>query len=107
MTHPASSTPAGPPDETTRRVDLDVTGMTCASCVGRVERKLGKLEGVTASVNLPLEQATVTAPAGVSDEELVAAVEKAGYGATVRRPAPPAGHAGHCLLYTSPSPRDS
>ena len=95
MTHPASSAPAGPPTETTRRVDLDVTGMTCASCVGRVERKLGKLEGVTASVNLPLEQATVTAPAGVSDEELVAAVEKAGYGATVRRPAPPAGHAGH------------
>ena len=95
MTHPASSTPAGPQSETTRRVDLDVTGMTCASCVGRVERKLGKLEGVTASVNLPLEQATVTAPAGVSDEELVAAVEKAGYGATVRRPAPPAGHAGH------------
>ena len=38
MTHPASSTPAGPPAETTRRVDLDVTGMTCASCVGRVER---------------------------------------------------------------------
>ncbi|WP_180536306.1 heavy metal translocating P-type ATPase [Micrococcus luteus] len=95
MTHPASSTPAGPPDEATRRVDLDVTGMTCASCVGRVERKLGKLEGVTASVNLPLEQATVTAPAGVSDEELMAAVEKAGYGATVRRPAPPAGQAGH------------
>ena len=75
--------------------EFNVTGMTCASCVGRVERKLGKLEGVTASVNLPLEQATVTAPAGVSDEELVAAVEKAGYGATVRRPAPPAGHAGH------------
>ena len=95
MTHPASSAPAGPQSETTRRVDLDVTGMTCASCVGRVERKLGKLDGVTASVNLPLEQATVTAPAGVSDEELVAAVEKAGYGATVRRPAPPAGHAGH------------
>ncbi|MFF5020922.1 heavy metal translocating P-type ATPase [Micrococcus luteus] len=95
MTHPASSAPAGPQPETTRRVDLDVTGMTCASCVGRIERKLGKLEGVTASVNLPLEQATVTAPAGVSDEELVAAVEKAGYGATVRRPAPPAGQAGH------------
>ena len=95
MTHPASSAPAGPESETTRRVDLDVTGMTCASCVGRVERKLGKLEGVTASVNLPLEQATVTAPAGVSDEELVAAVEKAGYGATVRRPTPQAGQAGH------------
>ena len=80
---------------TAASLEVAIEGMTCASCVGRVERKLGKLEGVTASVNLPLEQATVTAPAGVSDEELVAAVEKAGYGATVRRPAPPAGHAGH------------
>ncbi|MDO4239698.1 MAG: heavy metal translocating P-type ATPase [Micrococcus sp.] len=61
--------------------------MTCASCVGRVERRLGRIEGVTASVNLPLEQAAVTVPEGVSDEDVVAAVEKAGYGATVRRPA--------------------
>ncbi|WP_404463677.1 heavy metal translocating P-type ATPase [Micrococcus antarcticus] len=67
-----------------RRVDLDVSGMTCASCVGRVERKLGKIDGVEASVNLPLERATVTAPEGVSDAELIAAVEKAGYTARVR-----------------------
>ncbi|WMY78654.1 heavy metal translocating P-type ATPase [Citricoccus sp. I39-566] len=76
---------------TTRRVDLDITGMTCASCVGRVERKLGKLEGVTASVNLPLESAAVTAPSSVTDEELVAAVDRAGYTATLRRaPSDPA-----------------
>lgn len=74
-------------EDGTRLVDLDITGMTCASCVGRVERKLGKIEGVEASVNLPLEQARVSVPAGVSDEEIVAAVEKAGYGATVRTPA--------------------
>lgn len=70
--------------EGTRRVDLDVTGMTCASCVGRVERKLGKIEGVEASVNLPLERATVTVPAGVSDQDLLDAVAKAGYTAAVR-----------------------
>ena len=41
----------------TRIVELDIEGMSCASCVGRVERKLGKLDGVTASVNMPLEPA--------------------------------------------------
>ena len=69
----------------TRRVDLDIEGMTCASCVGRVERKLGKLEGVTASVNLPLNSAAVTVPEGISDQDLLAAVDKAGYTARVRR----------------------
>ncbi|MGK4188276.1 heavy metal translocating P-type ATPase [Rothia koreensis] len=62
-----------------RVVDLTVEGMTCASCVGRVERKLGKLDGVEASVNLPLGTAKVTAPAHISDENLLEAVRKAGY----------------------------
>ncbi|MDN5618059.1 MAG: heavy metal translocating P-type ATPase [Kocuria sp.] len=62
-----------------RVVDLTVEGMTCASCVGRVERKLGKLDGVEASVNLPLGSAKVTAPAHISDENLLEAVRKAGY----------------------------
>ncbi|SFV23983.1 Cu+-exporting ATPase [Micrococcus terreus] len=82
---PRDSTPTAPPDTATRRVDLDIEGMTCASCVGRVERKLGKLEGVTASVNLPLNSAAVTVPEGISDEDLLAAVDKAGYTARVRR----------------------
>ena len=69
-------------------MDLDITGMTCASCVGRVERKLGKLEGVTASVNLPLKSATVTAPDSVTDEDLLAAVDRAGYTAVLRRRGP-------------------
>jgi len=43
----------------TRIIELDIEGMTCASCVARVERKLGKLDGVEASVNLPLESAHV------------------------------------------------
>ena len=61
---------------------LDITGMTCASCVRRVERALGKIEGVeSASVNFASETALITAAAGVPVETLVAAVEKAGYAA--------------------------
>ena len=70
----------------TRVVELDIEGMTCASCVNRVEKKLGKLEGVEATVNLPLESAYVTAPAGITDEQLTATVEAAGYTAKVRQP---------------------
>ncbi|WP_426975261.1 heavy metal translocating P-type ATPase [Pseudarthrobacter sp. O4] len=74
-----------------RVIELDIEGMTCASCVSRVERKLGKLDGVEASVNLPLESAHVTVPAGVTDEQITATVAAAGYKATVRpsrNPAP-------------------
>ena len=69
-----------------RVIDLDIEGMTCASCVNRVERKLGKLDGVEASVNLPLESARVTVPAGITDEQITATVAAAGYKATVRAP---------------------
>ena len=66
----------------TNAITLDITGMTCASCVRRVERALGKIEGVeTASVNFAAENARVTLAAPVPLEALVAAVEKAGYGA--------------------------
>jgi Cu+-exporting ATPase len=67
-----------------RVVELDIEGMTCASCVNRVEKKLRKLDGVEASVNLPLESAYVTVPAGISDEQITATVEAAGYKAKVR-----------------------
>ncbi|MBO9039979.1 heavy metal translocating P-type ATPase [Curtobacterium flaccumfaciens] len=75
---------------TDRTVELDITGMTCASCANRIERKLGKLPGVTATVNYATEKAQVQVAAdGAADPEaLIAAVESAGYGATV--PAPPA-----------------
>ncbi|WP_037683211.1 cation-translocating P-type ATPase [Streptomyces griseus] len=66
--------------------DLTVGGMTCAACVTRVEKKLGKLEGVTASVNLATGRARVSHPAGISSEELVATVEKAGYTAALPEP---------------------
>ncbi|MDT9698093.1 heavy metal translocating P-type ATPase [Streptomyces sp. P17] len=67
--------------------DLTVGGMTCAACVRRVEKKLGKLQGVTATVNLATGRARVSHPAHVRPEELVTAVEQAGY--TAALPDPP------------------
>ncbi|MET3960856.1 Cu+-exporting ATPase [Marmoricola sp. OAE513] len=63
--------------------ELELTGMTCASCANRIERKLNKLDGVTASVNYATETARVEFPETVSTGDLVAAVEAAGYGASV------------------------
>ena len=64
------------------RLELSITGMTCASCAARVEKKLNRLEGVEASVNYATETASVTFdPAAVAPESLVEAVEQVGYGA--------------------------
>lgn len=73
---------------TDRTVELDITGMTCASCANRIERKLGKLPGVTATVNYATEKAQVqvAADGSANPEALIAAVESAGYGATVPAP---------------------
>ncbi|MFH9224239.1 heavy metal translocating P-type ATPase [Streptomyces lydicus] len=62
--------------------------MTCAACVGRVEKKLGRLDGVAASVNLATGRATVSHPEAVSVRDLIGTVEAAGY--TAQLPAPPA-----------------
>ena len=62
---------------------MSVGGMTCASCVRRVERKLGKLDGVKAEVNLATESARITLTVPHSDEELEAVVSAAGYSGTV------------------------
>ncbi|GAB3528284.1 heavy metal translocating P-type ATPase [Arthrobacter monumenti] len=78
-----------------RVVELDIEGMTCASCVGRVERKLGKLEGVQASVNLPLESAQVTVSGDISDQQLIDVVHAAGYSATLHQPEPEHDDGGH------------
>ncbi len=68
-------------------IELDIDGMTCASCVSRVEKALANVPGVTrASVNLATERATVDAAAGVSASQLAAAVKQAGYGATPTAP---------------------
>ena len=79
-----------------RMVELDIEGMTCASCVSRVERKLGKLEGVSASVNLPLETAQVTVPAGMSTQQIIDTVNATGYKATLKHDAgSPSTHDAH------------
>jgi cation transport ATPase len=67
-----------------RRIELDVTGMSCRACSGRVQRTLNKIDGVHASVNLGARVATIDASPDVSVAELCAAVQKAGYSATQR-----------------------
>ena len=63
--------------------ELAIGGMTCASCAARIERKLNGLDGVSAAVNFATETARVTFPATVTAEELVSAVERAGYTAVL------------------------
>ena len=74
---------AQPPTGEVHEVDLAITGMTCASCSARIEKKLGRLDGVDATVNLATEKATVRWSGPVTVADLLATVEKTGYGATV------------------------
>ncbi|WP_349826713.1 heavy metal translocating P-type ATPase [Brevibacterium litoralis] len=77
------SVPAG-----LREIDLDITGMTCAACSTRIEKKLSRMPGVSATVSLPLNSARVqVSDPDTTPEDLVATVERTGYGASVR-PAP-------------------
>ena len=69
----------------TSRVSLDIEGMTCASCAARIEKRLNKLDGVTATVNYATEQAAVTYDDTVAAEDLIARVEEAGYTAHLPR----------------------
>ena len=66
-------------------IELEIGGMTCASCAMRIEKKLNKLDGVTATVNYATEKAQVRAPDGVDTEILIAEVAKAGYTASLPR----------------------
>ncbi len=68
-------------------IELAIGGMTCASCAARVEKKLNKIEGVSATVNYATEKAKIAFPEGVSTDDLVTAVQNAGYTATL--PTPP------------------
>ena len=85
--------------------------MTCASCVGRVERKLRKIPGVDPAVNLPLESARVIVPEGVSDDQIVETINNAGYKAHLKN-GPRAGAAtdasasGGGGQHTTPSMKD-
>ncbi|MDH6614938.1 Cu+-exporting ATPase [Streptomyces sp. SAI-135] len=67
--------------------ELAIGGMTCASCAARIEKKLNRMDGVTATVNYATEKARVTHTADVSVQDLIATVEKTGY--TAQEPAPP------------------
>ncbi|TCR12554.1 heavy metal translocating P-type ATPase [Streptomyces sp. BK205] len=81
VTEPAAITPAS-------HVELVIGGMTCASCAARVEKKLNRMDGVSATVNYATEKARVSYPAGVEVADLIATVVKTGY--TAEEPAPPA-----------------
>jgi Cu+-exporting ATPase len=67
------------------RVELVVGGMTCASCAARVEKRLNRLDGVSATVNYATERAVATVPRGTDPAELIGVVEKAGYTARLSR----------------------
>jgi len=80
--------PDGARDRAPERLELPITGMTCATCATRVERRLNRLDGVEASVNYATERASVAFdPDRVSPDDLVHAVEQAGYGAELPPPA--------------------
>ncbi|HEF4728991.1 heavy metal translocating P-type ATPase [Burkholderia multivorans] len=86
---PSAATSAPVDHKAAHSVELDIDGMTCASCVSRVEKALAKVPGVThASVNLATERATVEASADVSAARLAEAIEQAGYRATPVESAP-------------------
>lgn len=69
-------------------VELSIGGMTCASCAARVEKKLNKLDTVTATVNFATEKARVRFGDDVTPEQLVATVEATGYQARLPEPSP-------------------
>ncbi|MGK9464948.1 heavy metal translocating P-type ATPase (plasmid) [Streptomyces sp. G6] len=78
-----------PPGETdpAQTVDLAITGMTCASCANRIERKLNKLSGVSATVNFATASARVAYPDDLTPQDLIATVKATGYGASIPAPA--------------------
>ena len=81
-----TTTPGAEKYQSANKIQLDIQGMTCASCAARIEKKLNKVDGVTASVNYSTEKATVEAPSTLTAEDLIAVVEKSGYGATLPVP---------------------
>ncbi|MDT0391224.1 heavy metal translocating P-type ATPase [Streptomyces dubilierae] len=87
MTSTTAKAPAGR-ESAVAEVELLIGGMTCASCAARVEKKLNRMDGVSATVNYATEKARVTYPEGVEVADLIATVVKTGY--TAEEPAPPA-----------------
>src|SRR5919206_1794993 len=79
------------PDVRTGEVELLIGGMTCASCAARVEKKLNRMDGVSATVNYATEKARVSFGGDVTTDDLIATVEKTGYTAALKED-PPAPH---------------
>ncbi|GAA2044722.1 heavy metal translocating P-type ATPase [Polymorphospora rubra] len=82
------TSPARPPRVARNQLELEIGGMTCASCASRIEKKLNRLDGVTATVNYATEKATVRYDDTVTPQDLITTVEKTGYTAVL--PPPPA-----------------
>jgi Cu+-exporting ATPase len=100
VTAPAEARPAGGP----ARLELPIEGMTCASCAARIEKRLNRLEGVTATVNFATERASVLYdPTRVAPEDLAAAVAAAGYVARL----PAASPAGEAAAGAEPDPAEA
>ena len=75
-------------DVAVQTIELDVQGMTCASCASRIEKKLNRLEGVDATVNYATEKATIRAGKGTTAQTLIETVERTGYHATLPAESP-------------------
>ncbi|MET7696502.1 heavy metal translocating P-type ATPase [Streptomyces sp. NPDC005485] len=92
-TAPANTHPGkAPAPEPAPEVELSIGGMTCASCAARIEKKLNRMDGVTATVNYATEKAKISYPDGIDVADLIATVEKTGY--TAQEPPPPTPTAG-------------
>jgi Cu+-exporting ATPase len=87
MNTPATTETATAGPKVVSEVELLIGGMTCASCAARVEKKLNRMDGVTATVNYATEKAKVSYPAGIQVADLIATVVKTGY--TAEEPPPP------------------
>jgi P-type Cu+ transporter len=91
VTPTTPATGAGPVADAARTIELAIGGMTCASCAARIEKKLNRMDGVTATVNYATEKAKVTYADTVTTDELVATVEATGYRAALPQPPAAAG----------------
>jgi Cu+-exporting ATPase len=89
MTTTNNSVAASDPTAPRRSVELVIGGMTCASCAARIEKRLNRIDGVTATVNFATERAKVTYPDTVTPGELLAGVEATGYSARLPEPTAP------------------
>ncbi|MGW6011055.1 heavy metal translocating P-type ATPase [Streptomyces sp. NPDC055210] len=87
-TSTTAAPPADPASQVSSQVELTIGGMTCASCAARVEKKLNRMDGVTATVNYATEKAKVAYADGVQVTDLIATVVRTGY--TAEEPPPPA-----------------